>query len=70
MSDDPDIREQLNRIERCLVGDEKMGQRGLVTEMKSHETRITRIEKAGIYLIGAGGMLGLIWRIWSEWPRR
>jgi hypothetical protein len=70
MSNDPEIREQLNRIERCLTGDEKMGQRGLVARVNDHTTRIGRIEKAGIYLAGVGGTLGLLWKIWSEWPHR
>jgi len=71
MSDDNmrEFKEQLNRIERCLIGDEGMGQVGLVKEHRSHAERLDRIERAGIYLAGGGGILALLWTIWSQWPR-
>jgi hypothetical protein len=47
MSDDEllEFKKQLDRIERCLVGDPAMGQVGLVTAVRSHGGRIGKLER-------------------------
>lgn len=62
-SDQREFKEQLNRIERCLVGDAAMGQVGLVAHVNNHESRIKLIERAGIYAAGAIGGLIVIYNI-------
>jgi histidinol dehydrogenase len=69
MSADPEIKEQLNRIERCLTGDPAMGQTGLVAQVADQGRRITALERVGIYVAGGGGVLGVLWAIWTQWPR-
>lgn len=71
MSDDEirEIKSQLNRIERCLTGDAEMGQAGLVTRVNLHEVRLSKLERAGIYIAGAAGLASSAWAVWTQWPR-
>lgn len=55
MSNDPEIREQLNRIERCLMGDEEMGQFGLVSRVNNHNARIKKLELWVFRIMAAAG---------------
>lgn len=58
------VKEQLDRIETCLVGDPKMGHRGLVASRDNHEKRITALERVVLYGMGAGlavsGIVGAV----------
>lgn len=69
MSNDQEIREQLNRIERCLTGDE-YGQPGLVERVNEQGGRISKIEQAGKYVSGACALIALLWTVWTQWPRK
>lgn len=40
-----EFKDQLNRIERCLIGDPEMGQVGLVAAVRSHGARIGKLER-------------------------
>ena len=44
------IRDSLTRIEVAIRGDEGMGSDGIVKTQKSHGKRVTRLERAGIYI--------------------
>lgn len=75
MNPDPEIREQLNRIERCLTGDEAMGQQGLVSRVNNHSTRIKQLElwvfrvAVGTGAVTAG--IGLVYKVATDWwPHR
>lgn len=73
MSDEQNrtIKEQLDRIERCLTGDAAMGQNGLVPQVSDHDKRISRIERAGIYIAGVVATVGLIYRVAIDlWPHK
>ncbi len=74
MSDEEvdEIKEQLNRIERCLVGDVPMGQVGLVTSVRSHGGRISKLERwrdtskakiAGIIVAASVAVTAVAWFI-------
>ncbi len=65
-----DLKEQLDRIERALVGDDEYGQFGIVKTINEHDKRISALERVGLYLAGGGAVIGLIWTVWSQWPRR
>lgn len=45
MNELKDLKDQLNRIERCLVGDPAMGQTGLVPGYRVHGARISKLER-------------------------
>jgi len=65
------FKEQLDRIERCLIGDEAMGQNGLVPQVSDHDKRISRIERAGIYIAGVIATVGVIYRVTLDlWPKK
>lgn len=65
------MNEQLDRIERCLVGDEEMGQFGLVSRVNNHAGRLKRLERWAVYLVGAGGGIALLFKIAVElWPQK
>lgn len=57
------IEEAVERIERCLTGDEKMGQFGLVQRANNHASRIKRLERYALYMIGAGGLATVIYHV-------
>ncbi len=71
------IRETTERIERWLIGDAKGGQMGLISRLESterqsanHERRIGHIERVGVYAAGALFVLGVIYKIVTDWwPR-
>lgn len=73
MSDDEkrEMKDQLNRIERCLTGDAEMGQLGLVGRMNNHAGRIKRLEQWVFYYgaCGAGGAatIALIYKVLTDW---
>jgi hypothetical protein len=58
-----EIQDSVKRIETCLLGDEKFGHPGLVHKVTDHDSRIRRLEKWGVYLIGAAGGVTLVWKI-------
>lgn len=66
-----DIKEQLNRIERCLVGDPEMGQLGLVARTNNHAGRIKRLEmwvfRIGVAAAVSAGVVGLIYKVATDW---
>lgn len=64
------LKKQMDRIERCLIGDENMGQQGLVATTRQHDRRISALERAGLYVGGAAAMVGLLWTVWTQWPRK
>lgn len=73
MSDDEKnaMKEQLDRIERCLIGDEPMGQFGLVSRVNNHASRIKRLERWSVYLLGACAALLAVYRIYVDlWPHK
>lgn len=64
------LNKKMDRIERCLVGDENMGQQGLVAQTRHHERRISALERGAVYMGGAIAMVGLLWTVWTQWPRK
>jgi hypothetical protein len=57
----------VERIELALLGDEAMGQTGLIKNQKDHAKRITRIESWGTTLITAGGLLTVAYKVIVDW---
>lgn len=62
-TENQEIRDQLNRIERCLVGDPAMGHKGLVHGHANHERRILKLERAMVYGAGAGFTLYALYSV-------
>lgn len=74
MNDDDErlkkIERSVERIEQCVIGDPEIGQLGLVSRTNNHAKRIAALERVGVYIAGAGGLLALIWSVWTQWPRK
>jgi hypothetical protein len=70
MNEIQELKKQLDRIENCLTGDPAMGQLGLVSRTNNHAKRIAALERYGVYLAGGGAVIGLLWTVWSQWPRK
>lgn len=64
------LQDQLDRIERCLTGDSNYGQPGLVERVNDHQKRISILERIGVYVAGGGAVIGGLWAIWTQWPRK
>ncbi len=58
-----DLKAQLDRIETCLIGDAKMGHRGLVWSRDDHERRLRAIERIVIYAGGGAFAIGGVFAI-------
>ena len=63
------MERQLTRIETAVLGDEQAGAMGLVYRVNNHARRISRMERFGAYILGASFVVGVAWRIFTEWPR-
>lgn len=66
-----EIKTQLDRIERCLTGDDELDQPGLVSRVKDHHRRITKLE-LWVYRVVTGGaavsfVIGLIYKAVTDW---
>ena len=61
------LKDQLDRIERCLVGEPGMGHIGMVETQRDHGKRLTRLERAAVYACGAGAVLGALYKIATDW---
>lgn len=62
--------DSVKRIETCLIGDEAMGQDGLVKSNKDHSIRIKRLEHIVLYIVGAAGGIVVIYHIAMDlWSR-
>lgn len=65
------IEESQLRIERCIAGDEKMGQLGIISRINNHAKRIARLERWGLIIFGAYGMAMAFYRLYVDlWPHR
>ena len=63
------IEDTTARIERCLLGDEAMGQFGLVSRVNNHASRIKRLERWALYVFAVSAVLGVVYKIVVDfWP--
>ena len=71
MSDDQfqELQDSVRRIESGLFGDEKLGHVGIVGTQQDHGKRLGRLERGVVYVSGAAFMVGVIWTVWTQWPR-
>lgn len=64
------MEQTLQEIRTALVGNEAMGQFGLVSRVNNHSSRIKRLERAGMYLLGFGGAISLLYKFAVDWLPR
>lgn len=65
------IEDSILRVERCIAGDDRMGQLGLISRLNNHARRIARIERWGLIVFGAYGMAAAFYRIYVDlWPHK
>jgi hypothetical protein len=69
MSDDrlKNIEEAVRRIESGMFDDEELNHIGVIGVQKQHGERITRIERAGIYLVVPLEFSGMAYKIAVDW---
>lgn len=66
-----EIRRSVKRIESCLLGDEEIGQFGLVSRVNNHAGRIKRIERSIISVVSGAGVVAVIYKIAVDfWPHK
>lgn len=69
MNDDQltELVNTVKRIEIALVGDEDMGQTGLIKQSRNHHTRIKRLEQWAFSLITAGSLVAIVYKVATDW---
>jgi len=53
--------DDMREIKGALIGNDKMGQVGLVQKVENHEKRIGRMERYIVYLSGAAATIGILY---------
>lgn len=61
------LMDSVARIEQGLFGDDQLDQWGVIRRVKNHDKRLTRLERAAIYVSAGAATVGVLYMVVTDW---